>query len=130
MLSHAFGPSRPLPCSATSALTDFRTPPLISSLVTGPFWTLTTLAFTLYVFSSLSTSISAYIANPDVPPVQDVGKLSLAAALCYTYGIGFPTLLWGVVRWFGGADIAWSIVEAVSIYGCESARSLDRTRIT
>ena len=74
------------------------------------------------MFSSLSTSISAYIANPDVPPVQDVGKLSLAAALCYTYGIGFPAVLWGVVRWFGGADIAWSIVEAVSIYGCESAR--------
>lgn len=89
----------------------------------GPFWTLTTLAFTLYVFSSLSSSITAYIANPDVPAVQDVGRISLAAALCYSYGLGFPALLWAVVRWFGGADIAWSPIEAVTLYGCKGSLS-------
>ncbi|KAL7416034.1 hypothetical protein BDY24DRAFT_380850 [Mrakia frigida] len=83
----------------------------------GPFWTLTTLAFTLYVFSSLSTSISAYIANPDVPPIQDIGKISFAAALVYSYGIGFPALLWAVVRWLGGAEVGWGVVEALVIYG-------------
>lgn len=92
----------------------------------GPFWTLTTLAFTLYVFSSLSTSISAYLANPDIPPVQDIGKISFAAALVYSYGLGFPALLWAVVRWLGGAEVGWGVVEALVIYGCELARLRSR----
>lgn len=87
----------------------------------GPFWSLTTLAFTLYVFSSLSSSISAYIANPDVPATQDIGQVSLAAGLVYAYGLGWPALLWGIVRWFGGAEVSWTVVEALAVYGCESS---------
>jgi hypothetical protein len=95
-------------------------PPLYPLLLssTGPFWTLTTLAFTLYVFSSLSASISAYLAG--TPATQDIGQISLAAALVYTYGIGWPALLWGIVRWFGGAEVGWTVVEALALYGCGS----------
>lgn len=87
----------------------------------GPFWSLTTLAFTLYVCSSLSSSVLAYMADPDAAVVQDVGRISLACALVYTYGLGWPAVLWGVVRWFGGAEVEWSLVEAWTVYGCESS---------
>ncbi|CED82871.1 Uncharacterized conserved protein [Phaffia rhodozyma] len=83
----------------------------------GPFWSLTTLAFTLYVFSSLSSSISAYLTDPEIPAAQDIGKISLAAGLVYSYGIGFPAVMWAVVRWFGKGEVEWSLVEAWLVWG-------------
>lgn len=79
----------------------------------GSFWTLTTLIFTLYIFSSLSTSLTAYSAGE--PTTQDLTLLSVCVTLIYSYGLGFPALLWAATKWLGVGT--WSIAEALSIYG-------------
>jgi hypothetical protein len=120
LMPHADHLPRPLsPC-----------PRIAFSRIVGPFWSLTTLAFTLYVCSSLSSSVLAYMANPDAPAVQDIGRISLACALVYTYGLGWPAVLWGVVRWFGGAEVEWSLVEAWTVYGCQSLLHRRHTPLT
>ncbi|OBZ77111.1 Protein YIPF1 [Grifola frondosa] len=85
----------------------------------GPFWTLTTLIFSLFVFSSLASSIAAYLSHPgDSSPAvieYDFGLLSTAVALVYSYGLGVPVLLWLGLRYLGVGE--WSVVEAVSVWG-------------
>lgn len=79
----------------------------------GPFWTLSTLAFSLFVFSSLASSITSYLS--DIPFNYDFKLLSIAVSLVYSYGLGLPTLLWLVLRYLGVSE--WSLVEALAIYG-------------
>lgn len=86
----------------------------------GPFWTLTTLIFSLFVFSSLASSITAYLSDPGdssaaVVLEYDFGLLSTAVALVYSYGIGVPVLLWLALRYLGVGE--WSVVEAVAVWG-------------
>ncbi|KAL1946928.1 hypothetical protein VTO73DRAFT_15032 [Trametes versicolor] len=84
----------------------------------GPFWTLTTLIFALFVCSSLASSISAYLSHPDSAAAvleYDFGLLSIATALVYSYGIGVPVLLWLALRYLGVGE--WSVVEAVTLWG-------------
>ncbi|KAI0751387.1 Yip1-domain-containing protein [Daedaleopsis nitida] len=86
----------------------------------GPFWTLTTLIFALFVCSSLASSIVAYLSDPGDSSVvtvieYDFGLLSTAVALVYTYGIGVPVLLWLALRYLGVGE--WSVVEAVAVWG-------------
>ncbi|KAI0299458.1 hypothetical protein B0F90DRAFT_1728852 [Multifurca ochricompacta] len=72
----------------------------------GPFWSLTTLIFTLFVTSSLAT-----------PPVEyDFALLSTAVGLVYAYGIGVPVMLWGVLRYIGISE-GWAMGEAVTVWG-------------
>jgi len=79
----------------------------------GPFWTLTTLIFSLYVFSSLAHSIASYLS---AEPIQyDFQLLSLAFILVYVYGIGWPTLLWLGLRYKGLGE--WSLIEAIAVWG-------------
>ncbi|KZS88030.1 Yip1-domain-containing protein, partial [Sistotremastrum niveocremeum HHB9708] len=79
----------------------------------GPFWTLTTLIFCLYVFSSLASSLTAYLSGAEVD--YNFSLLSIAVTLVYSYGLGFPVLLWVVLRYFGVSE--WSVVEAVAVWG-------------
>lgn len=86
----------------------------------GPFWTLTTLIFCLFVFSSLAASIAAYLSDPDTasptdPIVYDFGLLSVAVGIVYIYGLAFPVLLWLGLRYLGVGE--WSIIEAISLWG-------------
>ncbi|RDX53168.1 Yip1-domain-containing protein [Lentinus brumalis] len=85
----------------------------------GPFWTLTTLIFALFVCSSLASSIAAWLSNPTDASAAileyDFGLLSTAVGLVYSYGIGVPVLLWLALRYLGVGE--WSVVEAVAVWG-------------
>ncbi|KAL0945975.1 hypothetical protein HGRIS_012253 [Hohenbuehelia grisea] len=80
----------------------------------GPFWTLTTLIFTLFLSSSLAASISAYLSS-DPEYDYNFQLLSIAMSLVYAYGLGVPVALWLALRYLGVGE--WSVVEAVAIWG-------------
>jgi hypothetical protein len=79
----------------------------------GPFWTLTTVIFSLFVFSSLASSISSYLSSE--PWDYNFTLLSVAVGIVYIYGIGFPIALWGGLRYLGISD--WGLLEAISLWG-------------
>ncbi|KAG5643522.1 hypothetical protein DXG03_000714 [Asterophora parasitica] len=81
----------------------------------GPFWTLTTLIFTLFLSSSLAASVSVYLSAPGTEYDYDFQLLSVAVSLVYAYGLGLPTLLWLGLRYLGVGE--WSVVEAVAVWG-------------
>ncbi|RXW20859.1 hypothetical protein EST38_g4979 [Candolleomyces aberdarensis] len=81
----------------------------------GPFWTLTTLIFALFLSSSLAASISAYLSADSEKFDYDFKLLSIAMSLVYAYGIALPVLLWLALRYLGVGE--WSVVEAVSLWG-------------
>ena len=81
----------------------------------GPFWTLTTLIFTLYLSSSLASSISSFLSAPDSTYEYDFGLLSISVSLVYAYGIVLPVLIWIALRYMGVGE--WSVVEAVAVWG-------------
>ncbi|KAF9467231.1 hypothetical protein BDZ94DRAFT_1305706 [Collybia nuda] len=81
----------------------------------GPFWTLTTLIFTLFLSSSLAASISIYLSAPGSEYDYDFHLLSIAVSLVYAYGLALPVLLWLALRYIGVGE--WSVVEAVAIWG-------------
>jgi hypothetical protein len=80
----------------------------------GPFWTLTTLIFTLFVTSSLAHSIVSYLSSN--PVEYDFALLSTAVGLVYAYGIGVPVMLWVVLRYVGISE-NWAVVEVVTVWG-------------
>ncbi|KAF7342952.1 hypothetical protein MVEN_01725200 [Mycena venus] len=85
----------------------------------GPFWTLTTLIFALFLSSSLAASITAYLSDPDPASSElvdyDFGLLSIAVPLVYAYGLALPVMLWVALRYLGVGE--WSVVEAIAIWG-------------
>ncbi|TFY79198.1 hypothetical protein EWM64_g4817 [Hericium alpestre] len=83
----------------------------------GPFWTLTTLIFTLFVTSSLAASIVSYLSDPGTEYDYDFTLLSVAVGLVYAYGLGVPIMLWAALRWWAGLGEGWSAVEALSTWG-------------
>ncbi|KAB5590225.1 Protein YIPF1 [Ceratobasidium theobromae] len=78
----------------------------------GPFWTLTTVIFALYVFSSFAASITSYLSAE--PFTYDFALLSVGVSLVYAYGFGTPFVLWGALRYLG---TEWSIVEGFAVWG-------------
>jgi hypothetical protein len=74
---------------------------------------LTTVIFSLFVFSSLAESVTSYLSGK--PFAYDFQKLSIAVSLVYAYGIGLPALLWLALKYLGVAE--WSVAEAVAIFG-------------
>ncbi|TFK75583.1 Yip1-domain-containing protein [Pluteus cervinus] len=81
----------------------------------GPFWTLTTLIFTLFLSSSLAASISAYLSAPGQEYDYDFRLLSIAVSLVYAWGIGVPVLFWLGLRYIGLGE--WGVLEAVALWG-------------
>jgi hypothetical protein len=69
---------------------------------------LTTVIFSLFVFSSLAESVTSYLSGK--PFAYDFQKLSIAVSLVYAYGIGLPALLWLALKYLG-------VAEAVAIFG-------------
>ncbi|KAF8065049.1 hypothetical protein FPV67DRAFT_1671337 [Lyophyllum atratum] len=95
--------------------TDYLSTHLNPADLYGPFWTLTTLIFTLFLSSSLAASISVYLSAPGTEYDYDFTLLSVAVSLVYAYGIALPVLLWLALRYMGVGE--WSVVEAVAIWG-------------
>ncbi|GAA5874504.1 hypothetical protein JCM1840_000799 [Sporobolomyces johnsonii] len=83
----------------------------------GPFWVPTTLIFSLFLTSSLSTSISAYLAGQ--PYTYDFTRLGAATSVVYTYCLGLPVLIWAAIKYWAGATER-SPVEIISLYGYSS----------
>ncbi|KAI0311083.1 Yip1-domain-containing protein [Amylostereum chailletii] len=84
----------------------------------GPFWSLTTLIFSLFITSSLASSIASYLSSE--PINYDFELLSVAVGLVYAYGIGVPVVLWGVLRYWsvvGHGGEGWGVVEALGVWG-------------
>ncbi|GAA6037417.1 hypothetical protein JCM8097_008560 [Rhodosporidiobolus ruineniae] len=80
----------------------------------GPFWVPTTLIFSLFLTSSLSTSISAYLAGQSY--TYDFTRLGAATSVVYTYCLGLPILIWAAIKYWAGASER-SPVEIISVYG-------------
>ncbi|KAF8639227.1 hypothetical protein AX17_001712 [Amanita inopinata Kibby_2008] len=100
-----------LPQNARTYISTHLNPPDLY----GPFWTLTTLIFTLFLSSSLAASISSYLSGPDNQYSYDFQLLSIAMSLVYAYGLGLPVLLWLALRYLGVGE--WSIIEAIAVWG-------------
>lgn len=82
----------------------------------GPFWTLTTLIFALFLSSSLAASITSYLSDSATEAFDyDWKLLSIAVSLVYSYGLVLPILLWLALRYLGVGE--WSVVEAVAVWG-------------
>lgn len=83
----------------------------------GPFWTLTTLIFSLFVCSSLAAAIAAWLSHPEAAAsiVYDFELIFTAVMLVYSYGITLPVLVWFALRYLGVGE--WGMVEAVAIWG-------------
>jgi len=81
----------------------------------GPFWTLTTLIFALFLSSSLAASVSAYLSAEGSEYDYDFKLLSIAVTLVYAYGLAVPVVLWLALRYLGVGE--WSVVEAISVWG-------------
>jgi hypothetical protein len=79
----------------------------------GPFWSLTTLITVLYTTSTLSASITQYLADPEGH--SNLPLLSTALLVIYLYGLGVPTALWAVARWLGMGE--WGPAEFIGTYG-------------
>ncbi|KAL5497754.1 hypothetical protein ACEPAH_2685 [Sanghuangporus vaninii] len=101
-----------IPTSAPNYVANYLSP---SPDLYGPFWTLTTVIFALFVFSSLAASIASYLSHPSAKYDYNFQLLSIAVSLVYAYGLGFPALLWGVLRYMGVTE--WSLIEAVAVWG-------------
>jgi hypothetical protein len=81
----------------------------------GPFWTLTTLIFALFLSSSLGASIAKYLSTNGTPYDYNFQLLSIAVSLVYAYGLLLPVLLWLALRYLGVGE--WSVVEALAVWG-------------
>jgi hypothetical protein len=80
----------------------------------GPFWTLTTLIFALFLSSSLGASIAKYLSS-NAEYDYDFQLLSIAVTIVYSYGLAVPVLLWLALRYIGVGE--WSVIEALSVWG-------------
>ncbi|GAA5971506.1 hypothetical protein JCM8115_002785 [Rhodotorula mucilaginosa] len=83
----------------------------------GPFWVPTSLIFSLFLTSSLWTSITAYLDGR--PYSYDFTRLGAATSVVYTYFLGLPILMWVAIKYWAGARER-SPVEIVSLYGYSS----------
>ncbi|TFK31258.1 Yip1 domain family protein, partial [Crucibulum laeve] len=100
-----------IPTAAKTYISTHLNPPDLY----GPFWTLTTLIFTLFLSSSLAASIAVYLSPEGSEYDYDFQLLSIAVSLVYAYGLALPVLLWIALRYLGVGE--WSVVEAVSVWG-------------
>lgn len=79
----------------------------------GPFWTLTTVIFSLFVFSSLASSISSYLSSTAWD--YDFKLLSIAVGIVYAYGMGVPVGLWATLKYLSVSE--WSLLDALAVWG-------------
>lgn len=99
-----------VPQAASTYIPTYLNPPDLY----GPFWTLTTLIFALFLSSSLGASIADYLSK-DGAYEYDFRLLSSAVSIVYAYGLLLPVLLWLALRYLGVGE--WGVVEAIAIWG-------------
>lgn len=80
----------------------------------GPFWVPSTLVFALFLSSSLSSSIQAYLAGNAYS--YDFTALSVAVTVVYIYALAVPIAMWAVIRYWAGVDERRP-ADLVCIYG-------------
>ncbi|KAK4049860.1 hypothetical protein OIV83_003916 [Microbotryomycetes sp. JL201] len=80
----------------------------------GPFWVPTTLVFSLFLTTSLSSSIHAYLDGESYK--YDFTRLGAAFTLVYLYALGMPVIVWGALKYWAGATER-AVVDVVSLYG-------------
>ncbi|KAM0790213.1 hypothetical protein ACM66B_005527 [Microbotryomycetes sp. NB124-2] len=80
----------------------------------GPFWVPTTLVFSLFLTTSLSSSIHAYLDGESYK--YDFTRLGAAFTLVYLYALGMPVVVWGALKYWAGATER-AVVDVVSLYG-------------
>lgn len=80
----------------------------------GPFWVPSTLVFALFLSSSLSSSIQAYLAGNAYS--YDFTALSVAVTVVYIYALAVPLAMWAVIRYWAGVDERRP-ADLVCIYG-------------
>ncbi|SGY19341.1 BQ5605_C014g07622 [Microbotryum silenes-dioicae] len=83
----------------------------------GPFWIPTTLIFSLFLISSLSASVEAYLASEQY--TYDFTRLGAAVSLVYMYCLGLPFIIWVALKYWAGSTER-SAVEIVSLYGYQA----------
>ncbi|BGP01809.1 hypothetical protein RTG_01797 [Rhodotorula toruloides ATCC 204091] len=83
----------------------------------GPFWVPSTLVFSLFLTSSLWSSINAYLN--DVEYAYDFTRLGAATSVVYTYCLGLPVVMWAAIKYWASASER-SPVEIISLYGYQS----------
>ncbi|KAG9128574.1 hypothetical protein FRC07_000007 [Ceratobasidium sp. 392] len=125
---HSFNPFAPDPSPFTGPSSSAPPLPFLPTSTDtkpdlyGPFWTLTTVIFALFVFSSFAASITSYLsAKPFVYDftllsigVRDGWELMKEGSLVYAYGLGTPFALWAALRYLG---TEWSLVEGFAVWG-------------
>ncbi|SDA01340.1 BZ3500_MvSof-1268-A1-R1_Chr10-1g02590 [Microbotryum saponariae] len=85
--------------------------------VARPFWIPTTLIFSLFLISSLSASVEAYLAGEQY--TYDFTRLGAAVSLVYMYCLGLPFIIWVALKYWAGSTER-SAVEIVSLYGYQA----------
>lgn len=80
----------------------------------GPFWVPTTLIFSLFLTSSLTASISAYLSGETYN--YDFTRLGAAVTLVYAYFLGLPILVWAALKYWARVSER-TMVEIISVYG-------------
>ncbi|BGP56866.1 hypothetical protein JCM8202_002924 [Rhodotorula sphaerocarpa] len=83
----------------------------------GPIWVPSSLIFSLFLTSSLWSSVVAYLDEREYS--YDFTRLGAATSVVYTYFLGLPILMWVAIKYWAGARER-SPVEIVSLYGYSS----------
>lgn len=83
-----------------------------SLTIVGPFWISTTVVFVLFVMSSIIDSINAYMQS--LPYSYDIGHLTFAFAIIYSYAFVVPAMIWGATKYFGCQP---DLLEMLALYG-------------
>ncbi|XP_068606103.1 protein YIPF2 isoform X1 [Brachionichthys hirsutus] len=85
----------------------------------GPFWICVTLVFTLAISGNLCTFLSE-MGNPTYRYTPQFHRVSVAAAMVFTYAWLVPGALWGFLVWRQGSERqirSVSFLETVCVYG-------------
>jgi hypothetical protein len=78
----------------------------------GPFWIPTTLAFVIFLSSSLVNSIKAFLASKEYQ--YDFTQLSYSVVVMYTYTFMLPFVFYWVLRYYNSTI---ALVDLVHYYG-------------
>jgi len=81
----------------------------------GPFWVPTTVIFTLFVSTTMSRTVEAYMKGVK-GYTYEFTTLGTATGIVYTYALGFPLLFWAGIRYWAGITERTAL-EVVNIYG-------------
>ncbi|KAM6919219.1 protein YIPF1 [Xenentodon cancila] len=83
----------------------------------GPFWICTTLVFAIAISGNISNYLST---TPNYKYTPEFRKVTIAAAVIFSYAWLVPLALWGVLLWRNNKImnlVSYSFMEIVCVYG-------------